>query len=113
MVICLEHMAQVMPLPLTVSCFSKIQIGFTFLVPAHPGSPGKMAVKQVYVFDGCFSFVCAPLIPFLISALYWRLHAFVALCLIFSIPSRELGLWKRLCSVEWDIKPQLSQSMRV
>jgi len=38
-------MAQLMPLPLTVSCFSKIQIGFTFLVPAHLGSPGKMAVK--------------------------------------------------------------------
>ena len=36
-----------MPLPLTVSCFSKIQIGFTFLVPAHPGSPGKRAVKRV------------------------------------------------------------------
>jgi len=35
--------------PLTVSCFSKIQIGFTFLVPAHPGSPGKKAVKQVCV----------------------------------------------------------------
>jgi len=34
-------MAQLMPLPLTVSCFSKIQIGFTFLVPAHPGGPGK------------------------------------------------------------------------
>ena len=33
------HMAQRMPLPLTVSCFSKIQIGFAFLVPAHPGSP--------------------------------------------------------------------------
>ena len=31
-------MAQLMPLPLTVSCFSKIQIGFTFLVPADPGS---------------------------------------------------------------------------
>jgi len=30
-----------MPLPLTVSCFSKIHIGFTFLVPTHPGSPGK------------------------------------------------------------------------
>jgi len=49
-VICLEqgadlHMAQLMPLPLTVSCFSIIQIGFTFLVPAHPGSPGKRAVK--------------------------------------------------------------------
>jgi len=50
MVICLErdadlhmalHTAQLMPLPLTVSCFSKIQIGFTFLVPAHLGSPGK------------------------------------------------------------------------
>ena len=51
MVICLErgadlHTAQLMPLPLTVSCFSKIQIGFTFLVPAHPGSPGKRAVKR-------------------------------------------------------------------
>jgi len=41
------HMAQLMPLPLTVSCSSKIQIGFTFLVPAHPGSPGKRAVKRV------------------------------------------------------------------
>ena len=28
------HMAQLMPLPLTVSCFSKILIGFTFPVPA-------------------------------------------------------------------------------
>ena len=40
-------MAQLMPLPLTVSCFSKIQIGFTFLVPAHPGSPGQRAFKRV------------------------------------------------------------------
>ena len=40
-------MAQLMPLPLTVSCFSKIQIGFTFLVPAHLGSPEKRAVKCV------------------------------------------------------------------
>ena len=38
-----------MPLPLAVSCFSKIQIGFTFLVPAHPGSPGQRAVKRVCV----------------------------------------------------------------
>jgi len=42
MVICLErdadlHMAQLMSLPLTVSCFNKIQIGFTFLVLAHLG----------------------------------------------------------------------------
>ena len=62
MVICLERgadlqMAQLMLLPLTVSCFSKIRIGFTFVVPAHPGSPGKGAVKQVCVFWGldiCF-----------------------------------------------------------
>ena len=52
--ICLErdadlHMAQLMPLPLTVSCFSKIQIGFTFLVPANPGSPGQRGVKRVCV----------------------------------------------------------------
>ena len=54
MVICLDrvadlHMAQLMPLPLTVSCFSKIQIDFTFLVPAYPGSPGQRAVKRVCV----------------------------------------------------------------
>ena len=54
MVICLErgadlHMAQLISLPLTVSCFSKIQIGFTFLVPAHLGIPGKRAVKRVCV----------------------------------------------------------------
>jgi len=47
------HMAQLMPLPLTVSCFSKIQIGFTFLVPAHPGSPGQRAVKRVWVCVFC------------------------------------------------------------
>jgi len=51
MVICLErdadlHMAQLMPLTLTVSCLSKIQIGFTFLVPAHAGSPRQRAVKR-------------------------------------------------------------------
>ena len=54
MVICLErgadlHTAQLMPLPLTVSCFSKIQIGFTFLVPAYPGSPGQRAVMPLNV----------------------------------------------------------------
>ena len=40
-------MTQLMPLPLTVSCFSTIQTGFTFLVPAHPGSPEKIAVKRM------------------------------------------------------------------
>jgi len=55
MVICLErgadlHMAQLVPLPLTVSRFSKIQIGFTFLVPAYPGCPGQRAVERVCVY---------------------------------------------------------------
>jgi len=61
MVISLEqgadlHTAQLMPLPLTVSCFSKIQIGFSFLVLAYPGSPGKKAVKRVCVcvVNACF-----------------------------------------------------------
>ena len=50
MAICLErvadlHMSQLMPL--TVSCFCKIQIGFTFLVLADLANPGKRAVKRV------------------------------------------------------------------
>jgi len=53
-VICLEQgadlrIAQLMPLPLTVICFSKIKIGFTFLVPAHPCIPGKRAFKWLCV----------------------------------------------------------------
>jgi len=60
-VICLErgadlHMSQLMPPPLTVSCYSIIQIGFTFLVPAHPGSPGKRAIKRVCVCDYILSY---------------------------------------------------------
>jgi len=51
-VVCLErgadlHMAQLMPLPLTDSCLSIIQIGFTFLVQSHLDNPGQRAVKQV------------------------------------------------------------------
>jgi len=54
MVICLErgadlHMAQLMQLPVTISCSNKIQIGFTFVVPAHFGSPGQRVVKWVCV----------------------------------------------------------------
>ena len=57
MVICLErgadlHMVQPMPLPLTVSCFTKIQIGFTFLVLAHPGVPDKGPL------NGCVYVAC-------------------------------------------------------
>ena len=62
MVICLElgadlHMAQLMPLPLTVSCFNKTQIGFTFLVPADPGSPGKRAIKRVCVCVTIYNYI--------------------------------------------------------
>ena len=54
MVICLErgadfHVAQLMPLPLTVSCFSKIQVSLTFLLPAHLGGPVQRADKRVCV----------------------------------------------------------------
>ena len=60
MVICREidadlHTAQLMPLPLTASSFSKIQIGFIFLVPADPGSLRQRAVKRVYV---CMYVLC-------------------------------------------------------
>jgi len=75
MSVCLErgadlHMAQLMPLPLTVSCFSKNPIGFTFLVPAHPGSPGKRAIRQVCV---CVFLVLAHL--GLTSTVYLRISA--------------------------------------
>ena len=70
MVICLErgadlNMAQLMLLPLTVSCFSKILIAFTFLVPAHPGSLGKSAIKRmcVWILDLCNSIVKEGSIP--------------------------------------------------
>jgi len=58
MVICLVlgadlHMARLMPLTLTVSCFSKIQIGFTFLVLAYPGSPGKGPLNGCVCVNEC------------------------------------------------------------
>jgi len=55
MVICLDqgandlHMVQLMPLPPIISCFIKIQIGLTFVLPAYPGCSGKDAAKWVYV----------------------------------------------------------------
>ena len=68
-VICLErgadlHMAQQIPLPLTVSCSSIIQIGFTFLVPAHPGSPGQRAVKRLCVCVCVLLWLESPVIAF-------------------------------------------------
>jgi len=63
MVICLKrgadlHMAQLMPLPLTVSCFSKIQIGFTFLVPPHPGSHGKGPLNGCVLWVEIYCHLC-------------------------------------------------------
>jgi len=68
-----------MPLPLTVSCFSKIQIGFAFLVLAHLGSPGKRAIKRVCVcvcgrsnkYPMGFEHVCMPSLDWLVGA-FWR-----------------------------------------
>ena len=82
-----------MPLPLTVSCFNKIQIGFTFLVPAHLGSPGQRAVKRVCV--------CVCVVTRLLTcSLLLRLHAaglvffLVLRRLIFQNPElRELSRW--------------------
>ena len=79
MVICLErgadlHMAQLMPLPLTVSCFSKIQIGFTFLVPAHPGSPGKRAVKRGCVCVLLGLWFLPPVVGGLRKVEFYRVH---------------------------------------
>jgi len=54
-------MAQLMPLPLTVSCFSKIQIGFSFLAPAHSGSPGQRAVKRECVYIRSYTLLRVPL----------------------------------------------------
>jgi len=87
MVTCLElgadlHTAQLMPLPLTVSCFSKIQIGFAFLVPAHPGSPGKKAVKRVcvcsfYCFYVFISYILVMLAQFYAILLFlWIMETF-------------------------------------
>jgi len=84
-VICLErgadlHMAQLMSLPLTVSRFSKIQIGFTFLVPAHPGSPEKGPL------NGC---VCV-LYHLHQCLLCWlRCHFIYMLCLLVLVCCRD------------------------
>ena len=96
-------MAQLMPLPLTVSCFSEIQIGFTLLVPAYPGSPGKGPL------NGCvFLFVYSTFL--LIGECMLLL-----LELAFSKQSQDIGSGKRLQNalfcVEWDVKPQLSRSV--
>ena len=80
------HMAQLMPLPLTVSCFSKIQIGFTFLVPAHLGGPRIMAVKQmcvnlVYVDIGIFNIIVLLSIYVGVLFILWFCQYMLVFCL--------------------------------
>jgi len=96
-VICLErdadlHMAQLMPLQLTVSCFSKIQIGFSFLVPAHPGSPGKRAVKRVCV---CVCVTCQELQP-----VSFLLNKYVTLCYLFMVNTLLLNILHTLVNCD-------------
>jgi len=91
------HMSQLMLLPTTVSCFSKIQIGVTFLVPAHPGSRGQRAVKWVLIL------FC----PFF-SHFVLMLFAFVVLHVVSSILNHEICLEENLKNdiscVEWDVR---------
>jgi len=74
--------AQLMPPPLTVSCFSKIQIGFTFLVPAHPGSPGKRAVKRVCVCDAIKITVQSVVLPHCCYLNYSALLCVLYFCIV-------------------------------
>jgi len=65
-------MAQLMPLPLTVSCFSKIQTGLIFLVPAHPSSPRKGPLNAcVVTFKDDGDFLCC--VIYSTSACHWIL----------------------------------------
>jgi len=107
MVISLEqgadlHTAQLMPLPLTVSCFSKIQIGFSFLVLTYSRSPGKKLLNGcVCVVNACFCRVWFSFFPYQAKR-DWH---------------GGIGLGKRLRNdlfcVEWDVIPQLNQSINV
>ena len=85
-------------LPLTISCFNKIQIGFTFLVLAYPSSRRKRAIEQTCVLI-CFC---------LLVQLYFFLHSLVTihllsvmccivsqLCVFFVYQSRPMFLWTR------------------
>ena len=89
-VICLElgadlHVAQLMPLPLTVSCFSKVQIGFTFPVPAHLGSPGQGPLNGSLSFSLCFRDECGTLVK---SSSYLSCDDTCAHCQIVSLKQR-------------------------
>jgi len=112
-VICLErganlHMAQLMPLPLTVSCFSEIQIGFTFLVLAHLGSPGKMAVKWVCAllelgegYQNGASINKAIKIIYTFLPSFWVLANRVYMKIVVKMKARRFRLSSSACSHLW------------
>jgi len=94
MVICLErgadlHMAQLMPLPLTVSCFSKIQIGFAFLLPADRIVPDKGPLNGVCV---C---VCA------LTLLVWRQEGRLACKKLSGEVLAWLSVWSEVQTCIW------------
>jgi len=72
------HMAQLMPLPLTVSCFSKIQIGFTFPVPAYLANPGQSP-------EGRKRIVCVCLCVCVCVCMHACMLACVHACMYFKI----------------------------
>ena len=93
MVICLEggadlHMAQLTPLPLIVSCFSKIQTGFTFLVPAHPGSPGQKGQKAAKRVCVCVCVCVRACVRVCVCVLY---HSALSSCQYFIIACLDTG----------------------
>jgi len=87
-----------MPLPLTVSCFSKIQIGLTFLVPTHPGSPGQRAVKWVCV---CLSIYHNISKSQPIKVIYYKQFVVIStlksdLLWLNELPRKRPGIWRYL-----------------
>jgi len=93
------YMAQLMPLPLTVSCFSKIQIDFTFLVPAHLGSPGKKAVKRMCVCVYCAQF------QQIMDALFVSFDASISVTSFNELSGSVFSWLEEYC------KPQVSQQL--
>jgi len=113
-VICLQrgadlHMAQLMPLPLplTVSCFSKIQIGFTFLVLADMGSPRKKGPLNWCMFVCvclcvCVVFSADNISPQCSLVIHFVLHGFSCFFTCFTILYLDtfLLLLPALCKVQ-------------
>ena len=103
MVICVErgadlHMAQLMPLPLTVSCSSKIQIGFTFLVPAYLGSPGKMAIKRhelgyIYKAVVCDIYLCPSMVVVMFYFVFTPVRLLMLLCVRVCVFVSTIPVW--------------------